>query len=111
MKRISALIALAFATSVQAQAPHLYGNVEDVVTHCGMVLDGAPKITAPIVPGTPKQCKFSVSAVSVGPHTVTLTAIIMDPAGWVTEESAPSAPFLFTRPATPVAPTTLRLGM
>jgi hypothetical protein len=110
MKKLIAVLPFIFAASAQAQAPHLYGNVEDSVTHCGMVLDGAPKVTAPVVAGTPKTCKFSVSSVNAGPHTVTLTAIVIDPV-WGNQESAPSTPFLFTKPATPVTPTTLRLGM
>jgi hypothetical protein len=108
MRKLIAVLPFLFAASAQA-APHLYGNVEDTVTHCGMVLDGAPKVTVEAIAGNPKQCKFDLAGINTGPHTATMTAIILDPV-WGNQESVPTAPFLFTKPATPTVPTSLLLA-
>jgi hypothetical protein len=100
------LIPLLMIPSAYA-APHLYGNVEPGVTSCGMVLDGAPKVVMPVVAG---QCKFDLANVSNGSHTVTLTAIAENDPVWGTQESAPSAPFVFVRPAAPTAPSTVKIA-
>lgn len=109
MKRFIALLTFACAASAQA-APHLYGTVQDGVTHCGVVIDGAPKVTVPVIQGsTPLTCRLDLASLGTGPHVATMTAIIDDPV-WGTQESAPSAPFSFTRPAAPAAPSTPHLA-
>jgi len=96
------LLALAFPAVVHA-APFVYADVQPTVTSCGVVFDGAPKVVVPAVAGV---CKYDLSSVSVGNHTISMTAIYAD-AIWGTQESAPSPNFTFTKPATPNAPTGL----
>lgn len=95
-----------FSTSVTA-APFVVADVISGVASCGVVLDGGPKV---VVPAASMQCKFDVSSVSPGNHTVTMTAQTVNDPIWGTQESSPSAPFVFTKPAAPGIPTNLRLS-
>lgn len=110
MLRHTLLAALAAIAVPTFAAPFVVGDLADQsTTHCAIEINGGA--WGPDVPtsGTPRQCKFDVASVSVGTNTVRAKAIKID-AGWGRLESAPSAPFVFTRPAVPVAPATLQLA-
>ena len=105
MKRIALILALASAP-VAAQ-PFVVADVVSGVTTCGVTLDG---VAQPPVTAASLQCRFDVAKVTNGSHTVTMTArTVADPV-WGTQESAPSAPFVFVRPVAPSAPGNLRLA-
>jgi hypothetical protein len=87
-------------------APFVVATVVSGVSSCGVFLDAAAKVT---VTATALQCKYDLAAVSVGAHTVTMTAISTTDPVWGTQESAQSAPLNFTRPALPAVPSGLTL--
>ena len=102
------LLAL-FPVSVSA-APFVVADLADqTTTHCAISVDGGAYSADVPVQGTPKVCKHDLSAVAAGSHTVTLKAVKDDPV-WGRQESAPSAPFAFTRPVPPGAPSGTRLA-
>lgn len=82
-------------------------------TSCGVFLDAAGKVTIAVVPATAPAvgniCKFDVSGVSTGSHTIQMTAIAVNDPVWGSQESAKSSPLVFVRPGTPAAPTGLLL--
>ena len=85
---------LAFATSVQADAP-------PGATQCGFYLDSAT--TATVVSVSGGTCKLLLSAsLPAGDHTVTADARVPAQPPWssTVQISPKSAPFLFTKPAT-----------
>jgi hypothetical protein len=78
-------------------------------TSCGVLLDAAAKVTIPVTTqGTDKICKYDISGVSVGAHTIRMTTIANDPV-WGSQESVPSAPLSFARPSGVSAPAGLEL--
>ncbi len=104
--RALAIFALLAASVANAQ-PFLVADVTSGVTSCGVYMDAAPKVT---VAASGTQCKYDVAGIAAGSHTVKMTAITANDPIWGTQESAPSAPFTFARPATPAAPTGLVLS-
>ena len=104
MKRL--LLLLALLPGYAVAAPFVVGDVVAGVSQCGVVIDGQPKV---MVPAVNLMCRFDVGTVSNGQHTVTMTAIAVNDPVWGTQESAPSAPFVFARPAAPSVPGKLRL--
>jgi len=109
MKRILTL--LAFVSLPAFGANVITDPLTAGVTNCGVFLDANAKVTIPVTPITSPVgniCKFDVSTVSAGTHTITMTAIIVDPV-FGTKESPQSLPLSFTVPATPAAPANLRL--
>lgn len=79
-------------------------------THCGVFLDSAPRVEIPIsAEGTDVRCRYDVGGVGAGSHSITMTHILKDPV-WGNLESAQSPPFVFARPAVPVAPSGLGLS-
>jgi hypothetical protein len=62
------------------------------------------------IPVVNNQCKYDLVNIANGSHTVTLTAITTNDPVWGTQESDPSPPFVFVRPARPEIPVTLRLA-
>lgn len=82
------------------------------VTHCGVVLDSGSKIDVPVITVTPTTaiCKYDISAVSIGQHTIKTTFIYIDPV-WGRAESTFSAPLDFERPSGTIsnAPTNLTI--
>ena len=94
-------------STVAVASPFVVADVVSGVTQCGVVVDTQPKVT---VPAASLMCKYDVSALATGSHTITMTAITVSDPVWGTQESVPSAPFVFTRPAKPTAPSTLRLA-
>lgn len=74
-------------------------STTQIVTHCGVVLDTAVKVDVPVVTDlTGKLCKYDLTAVSSGVHTLKVTFVNIDPI-WGRSESALSIPFTFTRPS------------
>lgn len=83
------------------------------VTQCGVFLDAATKVTIPVTavtsPTAGNICKFDVGSVSVGNHTISLSAITVSDPVWGSQESARSSPLAFTRPLPPAVPSGLLL--
>lgn len=82
-------------------------------SQCGVFLDAAAKITIPVFPATAPAvgniCKFDVGSVSVGSHTIQMTAISVNDPVWGSQESGKSSPLVFVRPAAPAVPGGLQL--
>jgi hypothetical protein len=76
------------------------------VTNCGVFMDATPKVTVAVSSGV---CRSALTSLSNGSHSVTMSAINADP-NWGTQESAPSPPFVFSKPAAPIAPSNLRVA-
>ena len=104
MKRTLMLAALLPLPALAA--PFVVADVVAGVSTCGVTLDGQAQTA---VPATNNQCRFDVGNVSNGQHTITMTARTVNDPVWGTQESAPSAPFVFARPAATSAPGNLRL--
>ena len=103
-KAVVAVVSLV-SFSIQA-APFAVVDVVAGVAQCGVYLDAAPKAT---IPATALQCKYDLSTVSAGAHSIKMTAIsIADPV-WGTQESAQTSPLAFSRPVAPAVPTGLVL--
>ena len=81
------------------------------VTHCAWYLDATARELVPAPKDTTGKpyCSKDVAAVAVGSHTIAAAFVIQDPV-WGEQEGPKSAPFPFARPASPVAPSTLRLA-
>jgi hypothetical protein len=105
MRYFAGLVLIAVAASANA-APFVVADVVAGVSSCGVTLDGQPQ---PAVTASNNQCRFDVSGVSNGQHTMTMTARTVNDPVWGTQESAPSAPFVFAKPAAPAVPGNLRL--
>jgi hypothetical protein len=105
MKRT--ILAMLLAVSFAAQAaPFVEATVVSGVVSCNVVLDGGAKVN---IPATALKCRYDVGAVAAGSHSVTMTAVSASDPVWGTQESAPSAPLNFTRPALVTAPSGLVL--
>jgi hypothetical protein len=95
--------------NVQA-APFLISDpLHPATAFCGMKIDTGMKINDPVlITGTEKTCHYDLSGITVGTHSVTVTAV---PAigDTVDRESDPSPVFTFTRPGIPIAPIGLAL--
>lgn len=83
------------------------------VSQCGVLLDTAPEIKIPVTPQPSPAigniCSFKVNTVSPGTHTIKMTSITTNDPVWGSQESAPSLPLTFTRPAAPSVPSGLQL--
>jgi len=82
------------------------------ITHCGVYLDTAAKVVVPVAltaPTGPSICRYDLSGIASGNHTVNVTAIRIDPI-WGTVESGNSSPLAFVRPGIPPAPSGLTLS-
>lgn len=107
----SSLFVLLVAASLSVSAaPFVVSDPLDPrATNCGVFLDAAAKVTIPVTAdGTDKVCKYDISGVSVGSHTIRMTAIANDPV-WGSQESVQSSPLSFVRPSAPAAPAGLGL--
>lgn len=100
------LLLLALLPGTAWAAPFAVADVASGVTSCGVYFDSAAKVT---VPATGNQCKYDLSGVSVGNHSIKMTAITTADPVWGTQESPQSLPLDFSRPAAPSAPTGLVL--
>lgn len=108
MNKLLALLALVAAPAFSA--PFLVADLADqTVTHCKLAMDGAaygPDV--PVTATTPKLCRIDLSGTATGAHSAVLVAVADDPI-WGRRESAPSAPFAFTRPGVATPPAGTRL--
>ena len=104
------LLVLTLLSPAALSAPFVTSEpLESHVTHCGIFLDAAPKVVIPVVADVGGNiCKFDVSGVSNGAHTIIGTAIVIDPV-WGSLESVESVPLDFVRPAQPATPGLLKL--
>ncbi len=105
MRRLLGVAVFMVSAGVGA-APFVVADVVAGVSSCGVTMDGQAQ--AP-VSAAGNQCKFDIGGVSNGQHTITMTALTVNDPVWGTQESAPSAPFVFAKPAAPAVPGNLRL--
>jgi hypothetical protein len=107
------LLLLLAIVSVASAQPFLYADTAGTsisTTTCGIYMDALPKVTTPtVLVGTVVTCKYDLSGIANGSHTVKMTAITNDPA-WGALESPPSPPFVFVKPAGITAPVNLRVA-
>jgi len=104
------LLAFLAVPSLAFAAPFVEADLPDqTTTHCKMSLDGAafgPEV--PVTATTPKLCRVDLQGTPTGQHDVRLVAVATDPI-WGRRESAPSVPFVFTRPGVATPPAGIRL--
>lgn len=112
MIRTSFLAILFLFPLSAASAQYVYGDTQLTAPgQCGVFLDSNPRTAiSTVLVGTVHTCKLDVSGVSNGSHSVKFTAVATNDPTWGTQESGQSAPFAFSRPGSPAAPTNLRLG-
>jgi hypothetical protein len=120
MKRILAALAGLFLPLVASAAPFIACDLAVAATHsaiqfCTAINAGSCTTwgawgadTSAVVVGANKECRHDVSASPVGASIVRVKAIAVDPA-WGRQESAPSDPFAYSRPASPTSPAGTRL--
>lgn len=124
MTRTLALLAFAFSAPALA-APFIACDLDARATHSAIAFCttinnattppscsqwGAWSSDAPAaIVGAAKECRHDIASAAQGQNMVVVKAIAVDPA-WGRQESAPSAPFSFTRPASPAAPATIRIA-
>lgn len=104
------LLAVALLVALPALAQSVVSDPVDARgTHCGVFLNALAKQTIAVtVEGTGKICKFDVSGLPNGSHTIRMTLIANDPI-WGVQESPQSAPLAFVKPAAPATPAGVRL--
>jgi len=96
---------LCIYAAVSHTAPYVISDpTTQSVAACGIVIDSAAKVESPVatVAGG-KICKYDVSGLTTGQHTITATFIGNDPV-WGRLESVPSLPLVLSRPGTPTSP-------
>ena len=110
MKRLFALLLFCWVPAFAA--PFVVSDsLTPGVTQCGVFMDAAPKVTIPVTAVTGGNiCKHDIAAVSIGSHTVRMTAITVNDPIWGSQESVQSSPLTFVRPAVPSAPAGLQLA-
>jgi hypothetical protein len=106
MKRKLLILMLAALPMFAQAAPFVEATVTSGVVNCGVYLDSAAKVNVPV---SALKCRYDLSAVSAGTHSVKMTAITADDPIWGTQESVQSAPLNFTRPVPATAPSGLVL--
>ena len=105
------LIFIALFLSAAAQAaPFVVSDPLDTrTTHCGWKLDAGTRTDAVVyLSGTDKICRLDLAGLSAGSHTVSATAVAIDPT-WGRMESPTSANFTFAVPGSLSAPAGLGL--
>ena len=104
-------LAIFLVTTVAQAAPFIISDPVDArATHCGWKMDaGVRTDVAVVLSGTDKICKLDLAGLATGSHTVSATAVAIDPV-WGRQESPASANFPFVVPTTPVTPPGLRLA-
>lgn len=110
MKRLLLAAALCAAALPVLGAPFVITDpVLSSSTHCGVFVDAQPKqVIVVTTENGNKICRFDITGLAGGSHTVRMTAIVDDPIHGV-KESPQSAPLTFVVPVTPAAPANLRL--
>ena len=105
------LIFVALFLSAAAQAaPFVVSDPLDTrATHCGWKLNAGVRTDAVVhTVGGDKICRLDLAGLPVGSHTVSATAVAIDPT-WGRMESPPSANFTFAVPGSLSAPVGLGL--
>lgn len=109
MKLLAGLALMLTSLTALAQPYIVTDPLQVGVTQCGVYLDAQPKVVIPVTivvtGGQGSICKYSISTVTVGTHSIQLTSIAVNDPVWGSQESAKSVPFSFARPGTPGAPT------
>lgn len=105
MKSLLFFALLLFASSAIAN-PFAQASVATGVASCNFSLDGGAKVN---VTATAGLCKLDMASTTVGSHSLTVTAVATNDPIWGSQETAPSAPLAFVRPASPAVPTGLQL--
>jgi hypothetical protein len=107
---MAAVVVAACFVAVAQAAPFVVSDPVDVmVTHCGFKLDAAARTDVAVaLSGTDKICKLDLAGLAAGSHTLTATAVDIDPV-WGRRESVPSANFMVVVPTNPIAPSGLKL--
>jgi hypothetical protein len=93
-------------------APFIISDpLDSAVTHCGWKTDSGIRIDVPVaLSGTDKICKLDLSNLVAGSHTLSATAVAIDPI-FGRRESVPTANFLLVVPSVPALPSGLRLQL
>jgi hypothetical protein len=101
---------LALASSAALSAPYVVsGPLDPRATHCGWKLDAGARTDVVVhTVADNKVCRLDLAGLPVGSHTVSATAVAIDPI-WGRMESVPSANFTFAVPGLPSAPIGLGL--
>jgi sugar phosphate permease len=106
MRALVFAVLMLFSLAASAAGPYAQASVVVGVTSCNFSLDGGAKANVPVVS---LLCKYDLSGIAVGAHTITVTAVAVADPVWGTQESAPTSPLAFTRPSLPGVPTGLQL--
>lgn len=119
MKRLIIALALLISAAASAgagAAPFVVAEVEPGVASCNVYLDTAPAVNVPAVADAASPtgwvCKYDLSALASGSHSVQLTAF--NPGDALLggpKESVKSSPLALSKPAAPAAPARLRLSL
>lgn len=116
MLRIIVVALLALLSPAVVAAPFVACDVAAGTTHTAIQFCSSATGTTcntwgafgPDVAVVGTECRHDVAGVPVGQSIARVKAIGSDPV-WGRQESAPSAPFVFTRPAAPTVPGGTRL--
>lgn len=93
-----ALTSPAFAGPFVISAP----TTDTTVSQCGVYLDAAAKVVIPLTAITGgAACKFDISSIAPGAHTVQMSFMTPNDPIWGALEGAKSSPLAFTRPTPP----------
>lgn len=112
MKKILLALYAALLVGGAQAAPFVVSDPVDPATaQCGVLLDAAPKviITVTVAAGV-KTCKYDLATLASGSHSIRMTAITLNDPVWGSQESAPSVPLAFSKPAVPAPPASLVLS-
>jgi hypothetical protein len=111
MKQTLVLLAGLIGCSNTIAAPFIVSDPLDPrATHCGWKMDAGTRTdVAAAMSGTDKICKLDLAGLAAGSHTVSATAVAVDPI-WGRLESAASANFTFAVPTMPTVPSGLKLA-
>lgn len=112
MKRAILFFSFVFVHAITAAAPFVVTDpVDPATTHCGVLLNVAPKLIVPVTTaGGVKNCRYDLATLASGSHTITMTAIVEKTANNTGAESAPSSPLAFSKPGVPAVPAGLALS-
>jgi hypothetical protein len=103
------LVTLFLSMAAQATPFVVSDPLDSRATHCGWKLDAGVRTDAVVyLSGADKICRLDLAGLTAGSHTVSATAVAIDPT-WGRMESAPSANFTFAAPGSLSAPVGLGL--
>ena len=106
----SLILVTLFLSAIAQAAPFVVSDPLDTrATHCGWKIgDGARTDVVVHTVGDDKICRLDLVGLPAGSHTVSATAVAIDPT-WGRMESPPSANFTFAVPGSLSAPVGLGL--